>query len=181
MPNIAGDEVALATLKNLAQNKKISAICLEQHDKGLVPDYEAIRARVLKKTKCCRLIKMSRENIQQRCTCLHLSLQHVIHPLYKRKISTTSIHCRKILKVLGGKPIQAGLSLKKNIWPKWTRSSQSSQGIESTNLLHLPLWNYQQNIDRPTKHSRRSVERDICKNTSSAFLHVATMLALLHY
>ena len=47
VPNIAGDEVALAALKSLAQNKKISALCLEQHDKGMVPDYEAIRARVL--------------------------------------------------------------------------------------------------------------------------------------
>ena len=29
VPNIVGDEVALAALRNLAQNKKISAICLE--------------------------------------------------------------------------------------------------------------------------------------------------------
>ena len=35
VPNIAGDEVALAALKSLAQNKKISAICLEQHEKGI--------------------------------------------------------------------------------------------------------------------------------------------------
>ena len=32
---------------SLAQNKRISALCLEQHKKGLFPDYEAIRARVL--------------------------------------------------------------------------------------------------------------------------------------
>ena len=42
---------ALAALKTLAQNKKISAICLRKHEKGLVPDYDAIRARVLKEDK----------------------------------------------------------------------------------------------------------------------------------
>jgi hypothetical protein len=47
VPSIAGDDVALAALKSLAQNKKTTALCLEQQDKGLVPDYEAIRAKVL--------------------------------------------------------------------------------------------------------------------------------------
>ena len=51
VPNIVGEEVAVAALKSLAQNKKISAICLEQHEKGLVPNYEAIRARVLKERR----------------------------------------------------------------------------------------------------------------------------------
>ena len=38
----------MATLKrHIARNNKISALCLEEHDKGLVPDYNAIRARVL--------------------------------------------------------------------------------------------------------------------------------------
>ena len=51
MPNIAGDERALAAIKRLAQDKRISALCLEQYKKGLVVDYEAIRARVLQEDK----------------------------------------------------------------------------------------------------------------------------------
>ena len=47
MPNIIEDEAVVAALKSLAQNKRISALCLEEHDKGLVPDYNAIRAIVL--------------------------------------------------------------------------------------------------------------------------------------
>ena len=47
MPNIVEDEVVVAALKSLAQNKRISALCLEQHEKGLFPDYAAIKARVL--------------------------------------------------------------------------------------------------------------------------------------
>ena len=150
VPNIAGDEVALAALKSLAQNKKISAICLEQHEKGLVPDYEAIRARVLKEDE---VLPIDQIGVRKYSTTVHMS----------------------------GKLIQAGLSLKKNMWPKWTRSSQSSQGIASMNLLRQLLRNYQQNIGMLMKHSRRNVEWNICKNTSSAFLHVATMLAPLQF
>ena len=47
MPNIVEDAVVVAALKSLAQNKRISALCLEQHEKGLFPDYAAIKARVL--------------------------------------------------------------------------------------------------------------------------------------
>ena len=47
VPNIVEDEVVVAALKSLAQNKRISALCLEQHEKGLFPDYAAIKARVL--------------------------------------------------------------------------------------------------------------------------------------
>jgi hypothetical protein len=41
----------LAALENLAQNKKINALCLEQHEKGSVHDYEAIRSTVLQEDK----------------------------------------------------------------------------------------------------------------------------------
>ena len=41
-------EWEVATLKrDIARNKKTSAIFLEEHDKGLVPDYNAIKPRVL--------------------------------------------------------------------------------------------------------------------------------------
>ena len=34
VPNIVEDEVVVVALKSLAQNKRFSAICLEQHEKG---------------------------------------------------------------------------------------------------------------------------------------------------
>ena len=43
MPNIVEDEVVVAALKSLAQNKRISALCLEQDENGLFPDYAAIK------------------------------------------------------------------------------------------------------------------------------------------
>ena len=70
MLNIAGDEVALAALKSLAQNKKISAICLEQHDKGLGPDYEAIRARVLKEDEVLPIDKIG---VRKYSSTVHMS------------------------------------------------------------------------------------------------------------
>ena len=41
------EAVVAALKKSLAQNKRISALCLEQYEKGLFPDYAAIKARVL--------------------------------------------------------------------------------------------------------------------------------------
>ena len=96
--DIVGDEVALAALKCLAQNKKISAIFLEQHDKGLVLDYEAIRARVLKEDE---VLPIERKY----STTVHKSspiIATCYTPLYNCQISATSIHCRKILRALGG-------------------------------------------------------------------------------
>ena len=70
VPNIAGDEVALAALKSLAQNKKISAIFLEQHEKGLVPDYEAIKARVLKEDE---VLPIDQIGVRKYSTTVHMS------------------------------------------------------------------------------------------------------------
>ena len=47
MPNIVEDEVVAVLKKILAQNKRISALCLEQYENGLFPHYDAIKARVL--------------------------------------------------------------------------------------------------------------------------------------
>ena len=40
------EALVAALKKSLAQNKRISALCLEQYEKGLFPDYAAIKARV---------------------------------------------------------------------------------------------------------------------------------------
>ena len=41
------EAIVAALKKSLAQNKRINALCLEQYEKGLFPDYAAIKARVL--------------------------------------------------------------------------------------------------------------------------------------
>ena len=61
MPHIVEDEVVVDALKRLAQNKRISALCLEEHDKGLVPDYNAIRARVLQEDESLPIDKIGEQ------------------------------------------------------------------------------------------------------------------------
>ena len=52
-------EVVVAALKkSLAQNKRISALCLEQYEKGLFPDYAAIKARVLQEDESLPIDKI---------------------------------------------------------------------------------------------------------------------------
>ena len=106
-------------MKSLAQNKRISALCLEQHEKGLFPDYAAIKARVLQKMNLCQLIELaSKSMVLKQCICLHLVLHHIIHPLHNCKISATPVcHCRKNLKALGGNRIRSGLKLRKRLKP----------------------------------------------------------------
>ena len=42
------EAVVAALEKILSQNKRINSLCLEEYEKGLFPDYAAIKARVLK-------------------------------------------------------------------------------------------------------------------------------------
>lgn len=101
--DIEGDEVALAALKCLAQNKKISAICLEQHDKGLVPDYEAIRARVLKEDEVLPVDQIIKRRYSKPLVQLHNFGNINSLPKYPKSI--------------GGKPIHAETNLKKTYDP----------------------------------------------------------------
>ena len=61
VPNIVEDEVVVAALKSLVQNKRISALCLEQHEKGLFPDYAAIKARVLQEDESLPIDKIAKQ------------------------------------------------------------------------------------------------------------------------
>ena len=61
MPNIVEDEVVVAALKTLAQNKRISVVCLEQHEKGLFPHYVAIKARVLQEDESLPIDKIGEQ------------------------------------------------------------------------------------------------------------------------
>ena len=107
MPNIVEDEVVVAALKSLAQNKRISALFLEQHEKGLFPDYAAIKARVLQEDESLPIDKIGEQKYG--FTTMHMpspSTKSYYTPLHNCKISATlTLHCRKILKALGGKLI----------------------------------------------------------------------------
>lgn len=81
VPNIVEDEVVVAALKSLAQNKRISALCLEQHEKGLFPDYAAIKARVLQEDESLPIDKIGEQKYV--FTTMHMpspSTTHIIHP-----------------------------------------------------------------------------------------------------
>ena len=70
VPNIVEDEVVVAALKSLAQNKRISALCLEQHEKGLFPDYVAIKSRVLQEDESLPIDKIGEQKYG--LTTLHM-------------------------------------------------------------------------------------------------------------
>ena len=55
------EAVVAAFKKSLAQNKRISALCLEQHEKGLFPDYAAIKARVLQEDESLPIDKIGEQ------------------------------------------------------------------------------------------------------------------------
>ena len=75
-------EWVVAILKmDIARNNKISALCLEDHDNGLVPDYNAIKARVLQEDESLSVVKLASKNmVLQHFIHLHLVLHHIIHP-----------------------------------------------------------------------------------------------------
>ena len=89
------EAVVVAFKRSLAQNKRISTLCLEQYEKGLFPDYAAIKARILQGDETSSMIVLVREHmVIQQCIHLHLLPQHIIHPLHNCKIlATLTLHC----------------------------------------------------------------------------------------
>ena len=81
----------MAALKRrLAQNERISAICLEQHKKGLFPDYNAIKARVLQEDESFPIDRLCQEEYSS--TPIHMSsliAAACYIPLYNCKVSAT--------------------------------------------------------------------------------------------
>ena len=57
------EAVVAALKKSLAQNKRISALCLEQYEKGLFPDYAEIKARVLQEDESLPIDKIGEQKI----------------------------------------------------------------------------------------------------------------------
>ena len=57
--------------RDIALNNKISALFLEEHDKGLVPDYNAIEARFLQEDESFPIGKIGEKKyVLQKCICL---------------------------------------------------------------------------------------------------------------
>jgi len=68
-----------ALKKSLDQNKRISALCLEQHEKGLFLDYDAIKARVLQEDESLPIDRLCEEKYSS--TPMHMSSPIVV-PCY---------------------------------------------------------------------------------------------------
>ena len=112
-PSLTKQEVV--TLKrDIAWNNKISALWFEEHDKGLIPDYNAIKARVLQEDESLPIDKIGKQKYGFTTLHTHLLLHHIIHPLHNCKVLATPVcHCRKNLKALGGNHIRSGLNWEK--------------------------------------------------------------------
>ena len=107
MPNIVEDEVVVAALKSLAQNKRISALCLEQYENGLFPNYAAIKARVLQEDET-----LSIDSSGERAygyTSVHTpppsTIAYYTPPTQLQNFGNTNTSLPKDLKSIGGKLI----------------------------------------------------------------------------
>ena len=119
MPNIVEDEVVVAALKSLAQNKRISALCLEQHEKGLFPDYAAIKVKVLQEDESLPIDKIGEQKYG--LTTLHMpspsTTSYYTPPTQLQNFGNTRVSLPKESKSIRGNHIRSGLRLRKNLKP----------------------------------------------------------------
>ena len=105
VPNIVEDEVVVAALKSLAQNKRISALCLEQHEKGLFPDYAAIKVRVLQEDESLPIDKIGEQKYV--LTIMHVpspsTTSYYTPPTQLQNFGNTRVSLPKESKSIGGK------------------------------------------------------------------------------
>ena len=101
------EAVVAALKKSLAQNKRISALCLEQHENGLFPDYAAIKARVLQEDESLPIDKIGEPKYG--LTTLYMpspsTTSYYTPPTQLQNFGNTNTSLPKILKALGGKLI----------------------------------------------------------------------------
>ena len=117
MPNIVEDEVVVAALKSLAKNKRISALCLEQHEKGLFSDYAAIKARVLQEdeTTCIDRIGERAYGYTAMHTPPPSTAAYYTPPTQLQNFGNTHVSLPKESKSIGGQHIRSGLKLRKSL------------------------------------------------------------------
>ena len=119
VPNIVEDEVVVAALKSLAQNKRIRALFLEQHEKGLFPDYAAIKARVLQEDESLPIDKIGEQKYG--FTTMHMpspsTTSYYTPPTQLQNFGNTRVSLPKKSKSIGGNHIRSGLKLGKSLKP----------------------------------------------------------------
>ena len=117
MPNIIEDEVVVAALKSLAQNKRISALCLEQHEKGLFPDYAAIKARVLQEDESLPIDKIGEQKYG--FTTMHMpspsTTSYYTPPTLLQKFSNNRVSLPKESKNIGGQSYLEWAEIEKSL------------------------------------------------------------------
>ena len=124
MPNIVEDEVVVAALKSLAQNKRNSALCLEEHDKGLVPDYNAIRARVLQGDESLLIDRIGEQKYG--FTTMHMpspsTTSYYTPPTQLQNFGNTRVSLPKESKSIGGQSYPEWAEIEKNLKANFCRS-----------------------------------------------------------
>ena len=117
VPNIVEDEVVVAALKSLAQNKRISALCLEQHEKGLFPDYAAIKARVLQENESLPIDKIGEQKYG--FTTMHMpspsTTSYYTAPTQLQSFGSTHVPLPKESKSIGGQSYPKWAEIEKKI------------------------------------------------------------------
>ena len=111
------EAVVAALKKSLAQNKRINALCLEQYEKGLFPDYAAIKARVLQEDESLPIDKIGEQ--KDGLTTMHMpspsTTSYYTPPTQLQNFGNTSVSLTKESKSIGGNYIRSGLELRKSL------------------------------------------------------------------
>jgi hypothetical protein len=111
-------EWEVATLKrDIARNNKISALCLEEHDKGLVPDYNAIRARVLQEDESLPIDRIGEQKYGS--TTMHMpspsTTSYYTPPTQLQSFGNTRVSLPKESKSIGGQSYPEWAEIEKKI------------------------------------------------------------------
>ena len=116
-----------ALKKRLAQNKRISALCLGQHEKGLFPDYNAIKARVLQEDESLPIDRICEKKYSS--TPMHMSSPIVatcyIPPIQLQSFGDTQVSMPKESKCIGGQSYQEWAEIEKKI-----KANFAAHGLE---------------------------------------------------
>ena len=161
VPNIVEDEVVVAALKSLAQNKRISALCLEQHEKGLFPDYAAIKARVLQEDKSLPIDKIGEKKYG--LTTLHMpspsTTSYYTPPTQLQNFGNTRVSLPKESKSIKGQSYPEWAKIEKKLKANFAARRQKQIEKELAQIKEaLPIGTINEKKD-DSEHESASVEK----------------------
>ena len=111
-------EWEVATLKrDIARNNKISALCLEQHEKGLFPDYVVIKARVLQEDESLPIDRIGEQKYGSTTKHMpsHSTTSYYTPPTLFQYFSNTSVSLPKESKNIGGQSYPEWAEIQKKL------------------------------------------------------------------